>query len=402
MSEWISCVVEDIAAPTRNALVGGPFGSNLVSNDYTEFGVPVIRGQNMGFGRWVSGEFAFVSEEKAQELSANIARPGDIVFTQRGTLGQVAIVPRDSYSRYVVSQSQMKLTVDPQKADTLYLYYYFTSPEQQAHIRQNSIQTGVPHTNLTILRDTPVVLPPLAEQREIARILGALDDKIELNRQMNATLEATARAIFKSWFVDFDPVHAKANGEQPVGMDAETATLFPNSFEESALGLIPAGWGVSTIGEEVSVVGGSTPTHQRTPSIGTKEQSFGQPPKIREFRSRLFDQPHDNRRRLNTNQFRSAASWNCTSVVKSACGLSGDCSYPTCDQSGLHCDGLPEAVAELLRAAMGRSKPGQYQRARKRYYLHGGKQVELSDHLSFLYRLMKFFASLFGQSNHYS
>ena len=101
MSEWFSCVVEDIAAPTRNALVGGPFGSNLVTNDYTEFGVPVIRGQNMGFGRWVSGEFAFVSEAKAQELSANIARPGDIVFTQRGTLGQVAIVPRDSYSENV-------------------------------------------------------------------------------------------------------------------------------------------------------------------------------------------------------------------------------------------------------------------------------------------------------------
>ena len=87
-------------------------------------------------------------------------------------------------------------------------------------------------------------LPPLAEQREIARILGALDDKIELNRQLNATLEATARAIFKSWFVDFDPVHAKASGEQPVGMDAEIAALFPDSFEDSPLGAIPAGWGL--------------------------------------------------------------------------------------------------------------------------------------------------------------
>ena len=85
-------------------------------------------------------------------------------------------------------------------------------------------------------------LPPLEEQREIAHILGSLDDKIELNRQMNVTLEATARAIFKSWFVDFDPVHAKANGEQPVGMDAEIAALFPNSFEDSELGLIPQGW----------------------------------------------------------------------------------------------------------------------------------------------------------------
>ena len=83
-----------------------------------------------------------------------------------------------------------------------------------------------------------------AQQREIAHILGTLDDKIELNRRMNATLEAIARAIFKSWFVDFDPVHAKARGEQPYGMDAETAALFPDAFEDSSLGPIPAGWGV--------------------------------------------------------------------------------------------------------------------------------------------------------------
>jgi type I restriction enzyme S subunit len=202
VSKWRETTIADIAAPSRNALVGGPFGSNLGSRDYTPSGVPVIRGQNMGFGRWVSGEFVFVSKDKAEDLSANIARPGDLVFTQRGTLGQVAIVPPASFDRYIVSQSQMKLTVDPAKADAKFLFYFFTSEEQQEYIRQNAIQTGVPHTNLGHLRNTPLFLPPLLEQRAIAAVLGSLDDKIELNRRMNETLEALAQSLFKSWFVD--------------------------------------------------------------------------------------------------------------------------------------------------------------------------------------------------------
>jgi type I restriction enzyme S subunit len=102
-------------------------------------------------------------------------------------------------------------------------------------------------------------VPPLPEQQRIAHILGTLDDKIELNRRMNATLEAMARALFKSWFVDFDPVRAKAEGRQPDGIDADTAALFPNFFEDSALGPIPAGWRVGTLSEMVEVLSGGTP-----------------------------------------------------------------------------------------------------------------------------------------------
>jgi type I restriction enzyme S subunit len=229
VSQWRKQTIADIAAPSKNALVGGPFGSNLVSRDYTPSGVPVIRGQNMGFGRWVSGEFVFISEDKAEDLSANIARPGDLVFTQRGTLGQVAIVPPASFDRYIISQSQMKLTVDPAKADTKFLFYFFTSEEQQDYIRRNAIQTGVPHTNLGHLRTTPLLLPPLPEQRAIAAVLGALDDKIELNRRMNETLEALAQSLFKSWFVD--------------------AT-------QSAL---PKGWREVPFTDTVEILGGGTP-----------------------------------------------------------------------------------------------------------------------------------------------
>lgn len=244
--EWREVTVGEIASTARrNALVGGPFGSNLVSRDYVESGVPVIRGQNMG-ERCVSGEFVYVTPSKAASLEANIARPGDIVFTQRGTLGQVALVPVETYERYLVSQSQMKLTVDREVADSLFIYYVFSSDEQKAYIRQNSIQTGVPHTNLGILRNTPILLPPLNEQRAIAHILGTLDDKIELNRKMNQTLEAMAGAIFKSWFVDFDPVRAKAEGRDP-GLPRDLAALFPDSFEDSELGEIPKGWRVGKI-----------------------------------------------------------------------------------------------------------------------------------------------------------
>ena len=261
--QTISCTVADVASPARNALVGGPFGSDLVSKDYVSSGVPVIRGTNMGHGRWVDGEFAFVAPAKADSLSANCARPGDLIFTQRGTLGQVALVPSNGFDRYLISQSQMKLTVDKAKADALFLYYVFTSAEQQEYIRQNAIQTGVPHTNLGILRNTPLTLPTLAEQKAIAAVLGALDDNIELNQRMNATLEAMARTLFQSWFVDFDPVRAKLDGRPPVGLDPATAALFPDSFQDSPLGHIPTDWNVSTIGAKLTTVLGGTPSRAK-------------------------------------------------------------------------------------------------------------------------------------------
>ncbi|MHB8392057.1 MAG: restriction endonuclease subunit S [Acidobacteriaceae bacterium] len=249
--EWREVTVGQIAAAVRNALVGGPFGSNLVTRDYAPSGVPVIRGQNMG-GRWVAGEFVFISDAKADALEANLARHGDIVFTQRGTLGQVSVVPKHPNVRYLVSQSQMKLTVNRELADPLFFYYVFSTAEQQDYIRQHAIQTGVPHTNLGVLRETPVPLPPIEEQRAIAHILGTLDDKIELNRRMSETLEAMARALFKAWFVDFVPVRAKIEGrwqrgQSLPGLPVHIYDLFPDCLVDSELGEIPEGWEVRSL-----------------------------------------------------------------------------------------------------------------------------------------------------------
>ena len=128
--DWESSCVRAISSSSRNAIVGGPFGSDLVSKDYVAHGVPVIRGQNMS-DRWVSGSFVFVTPVKAKSLEANLAYSGDIIFTQRGTLGQVSLVPGKPFSAYLVSQSQMKLEVDRKVADPLFLFYFFTSDEQQ-------------------------------------------------------------------------------------------------------------------------------------------------------------------------------------------------------------------------------------------------------------------------------
>jgi len=285
-SDWRDVVLEELAAPVRNALVGGPFGSDLVSADYSSTGVPVIRGENLSAGRWVAGEFVFVPPAKAEHLSANTAGPLDIVFTQRGAnhYRQVAIVPVDANRRFVISQSQMKLTVDREKAYPLFVYYLYRSPLQQEYLQRHAIQTGVPHTNLSILRKVPLRVPSLQTQRAIAHILGTLDDKIELNRRMNETLEAMARAIFKSWFVDFLPVRAKAAARtqtgdpvrakhalskvegaegRDLGLPKHIANLFPDRFEDSELGEIPAGWKVGPILKQAKLLSGGTPKTDR-------------------------------------------------------------------------------------------------------------------------------------------
>ena len=136
------------------------------------------------------------------------------------------------------------------KTDNLFVYYLARNPILRAfaiHSMQGS--TGRQRVMADSLRSFEFSLPPIKEQRRIAHILGTLDDKIELNRQMNETLEATARAIFKSWFADFDPVKAKVEGRKPPCMDTETAALFPSAFQDSPLGKIPRGWEIGTLGE---------------------------------------------------------------------------------------------------------------------------------------------------------
>jgi type I restriction enzyme, S subunit len=198
--------LETLAASKPYALVGGPFGSRLTSADYIDEGIPVIRGSNLNGGRHLDEtNFVYVSEQKVREdLFGNLASRGDIIFTQRGTLGQVAIIPDGSqFDTYVISQSQMKLSVDPQRADVRFIYYYFSSRDAIRKIINQNSSSGVPHINLTTLRNFLVPVPALREQQRIADILSACDDLIENNRRRIALLEEAARMLYREWFVRF-------------------------------------------------------------------------------------------------------------------------------------------------------------------------------------------------------
>jgi type I restriction enzyme S subunit len=257
---WTETTLGQIALGEQG-LVDGPFGSNLPASHYTATGIPVIRGSNLSLGdvRFLDTEFVFVSADTAAQLARSMCGPGDVVFTKKGTIGQTGYVPlRGRFERYLLSSNQMKLSADPAKADSLFVYYAVSSPAGREKIIRDASITGVPKINLAYLRDLPIWLPPLPEQRAIAHILGTLDDKIELNRKMNETLEAIARAIFRSWFVDFDPVRAKAEGGDP-GLPKQLADLFPNSFQDSELGEIPKGWRIGTVGEEFNLTMGQSP-----------------------------------------------------------------------------------------------------------------------------------------------
>jgi type I restriction enzyme S subunit len=177
------------------------------------------------------------------------------------TLGYPALVPKPGHFRYLHNQRLGKVVFrDGAKVDKRFISYLLRTPEYRHEILASATGTTVKHTSPSRILAFKTLIPPLAEQRAIAHILGTLDDKIELNRRMNETLEAMARALFKSWFVDFDPVRAKAEGRD-TGLPKAIADLFPSSFEESALKSIPKGWRCSVLRDVTAKIGsGATPT----------------------------------------------------------------------------------------------------------------------------------------------
>lgn len=166
------------------------------------------------------------------------------------TLGFPAIIPViRPQKNFLHNQRLGKIIINYcTQIDKRYLFYLMCSQEYRNEILSSATGTTVKHTSPSRIKKFHFACPPIQEQQAIGRILGSLDDMIELNRQMNETLEAMARALFKSWFIDFDPVRAKAEGRD-TGLPPHIADLFPDSFEESELGLIPKGWKVGSLGE---------------------------------------------------------------------------------------------------------------------------------------------------------
>ena len=189
--------------------------------------------------------------------TAAVKGPG-VVLGRKGVVGSVYYIEEDYWPH------DTSLWVkDFHGNHPRFVYYFFKSVAPQ--IAQMDVGSANPTLNRNHVHPIQINWPPPAEQKAIASILGTLDDKIELNRKMNATLEAMARTLFKSWFVDFDPVRAKLDGRKPIGMDDATAALFPDSFEDSKLGPIPKGWKIQTIEGLCDVItSGGTParTHK--------------------------------------------------------------------------------------------------------------------------------------------
>lgn len=202
--EWDLKKVADIKSEDKRAIAMGPFGSNIKAENFVEHGVPVIRGTNFNFAKYVGGDFVYLTEEKADELLGSNCKAGDLVFTHRGTLGQVGLIPAGKYPRYVISQSGMKLTVNPDLMDSGFLFYFFKSEYGQHQILKYESQVGVPSISnpLTSLKEIKVPAPPPLEQRAIAAVLSSLDDKIDLLHRQNKTLEAMAETLFRQWFVE--------------------------------------------------------------------------------------------------------------------------------------------------------------------------------------------------------
>ena len=262
-SKLTHCKVEDIALEMGDA----PFGSNLKNVDYTESGALVVQGNNVQGRTFDWSKKRHVSVEKYESIPRSHCFPGDLIFPKVGTIGKVGILsPCEGDDKYILSTNTMRLKVDPKKANPSFIYYYFTWSKTVNLIHAMNSKSVQPVFNYTTLKKFPLDLPSLEFQNEAGRIIGEFDNKIELLRQTNQTLEQIALTIFKSWFVDFEPIkakiEAKQNGQDPefaamCAISGKTeeqlkdlnettlqqlktiAALFPDGLIESELGEIP-------------------------------------------------------------------------------------------------------------------------------------------------------------------
>jgi len=235
-------------------------------------GLPYLTSKNIGQGKLKLENYDCISEADFDRLfpqnSKATRRPmaGDVLIGIIGTFGNAYLYKKNDHFGFASSigilRPNQKLLFPG------FLYYAITSPKfKNVHSNYNagSVQG---YTNIPTIKKLQLPLPPLNAQKKITGLLTSLDDRIALLRETNATLEAIAQALFKSWFVDFDPVHAKQQGREPEGMDADIAELFSDSFEESELGLVPKGWRVGKVSDIGEVICGKTPPTSEPENYG--------------------------------------------------------------------------------------------------------------------------------------
>lgn len=246
-SDWRPTTLGEVCLRGGGDIQTGPFGSQLHASDYVPVGIPSIMPQNIGDNRIVADDIARISEADAERLQRYLVRPGDIVYSRRGDVERRALV-REEQDGWLCGTGCLRVRLGQGVVDPAFAAFYLAHPAVRAWIVQHAVGATMPNLNTSILSAVPFLLPPLPEQRRISSILGSLDDKIELNRRMNRTLESIARAVFKSWFVDFDPVLKKMEGGE-VRLSPDLAAPFPAYFDDSEIGPVPAAWESGSLGD---------------------------------------------------------------------------------------------------------------------------------------------------------
>jgi type I restriction enzyme S subunit len=250
-SDWETVPLEQLVAPDRVITYGIVQPGPPVAH-----GIPVVRVNDVRNGRISTTSPMKVSPKIEAAYSRTRLRGGELLLTLVGTVGETAVVP-DSLRGWNTARA---VGVIPVRDDVgaYWVRLALQSPEVKARIDSRLNTTVQATLNLGDVSKLPIGLPSPEERTKIIHILGTLDDKIELIRRTNQTLEAMARALFKSWFVDFDPVRAKAERRDP-DLPKQIADLFPDSFEDSELGEIPKEWMPSNVGKHFNLTMGQSP-----------------------------------------------------------------------------------------------------------------------------------------------
>jgi type I restriction enzyme S subunit len=276
--EWQLTTLGQICSEQGGAIQTGPFGSQLHTSDYKEVGIPVVMPTNIGDGGIAEDGIARIHQSDVDRLSQHKLMLNDIVFSRRGDVTKNALI-REHEVGWFCGTGCLKVRLGTERiANAKFISHCLRLPDTKDWLVRHAVGATMPNLNTGILSAVPINLPPISVQLEIAAILCSLDDRITLLRETNTTLEAIAQALFKSWFVDFDPVHAKMQGRAPEGMIDATAALFPDSFEESELGPVPKGWNVMPVGDAVETVGGATPD-TKTPEYWEPAEHYWTTPK---------------------------------------------------------------------------------------------------------------------------
>ena len=223
MEEWKEYKLGEIAD-----IQTGPFGSQLHNKDYVSYGTPIVTVEHLGNKKFSTQNLPCVSFQDLKKLKRFSMRDGDIIFSRVGSVDRCSYADEENEGWLFSGRC---LRVRPYKEIyPLYLYYYLCRPAIRQHIRNIAVGATMPSINTKLLSDVPIKIPPFAIQHRIADILSSFDDKIDVNKKINSNLEEQAKALFKSWFIDFEPF---SDGD----------------FEDTELGRIPKGWSVKSIGD---------------------------------------------------------------------------------------------------------------------------------------------------------